>query len=1050
MKFLLQNSHHRWFMPSFASCFFTFLFFVFLASPQLFSQDWSIRHFGTDEGLPGNITYKTIQDEIGYMWIPTNNGIVRFDGKEFKSYNSPLIKNNEILRCRSIQGGIWLQNFSGKVFVIRNDKIFDFNPNGILDNKTVVDLLEDQFGQLLLLVSCSSGKIELFVVNQNNKDNIPSIKKVELPQAIRGNMRLYLKKMDQSVFIIGNQHILEYHADSNAISTVSFNEDLSYPLPVKLQNRHLICYKNRHQATPQYAEYKNQKWEKLNLPFSPHPAIINGVFQDTKSRIWTYGDELILWDSNFRPIKNLTKSINEQHVNEIQEDREGNIWISTNGDGLYVVYNSPFIQYNEKNSNLPSNYIFDLDGDQNGNVFLISHPGWLTRMQGDQLKDHLSISDSKSEMYDVMISKNNEVLVSLEDTYFFDVDSRQNNTSLRRTGNLNFGAKRYYETSDEELFLVSGGGILSFLDSTIMIAEPFKDAGIKVYCLLKDKQNSLILGSNKGIYSMQLQGKKELSKQCTVPIKSLNQNKALCSIPQMKAINLDFLIKRNQLNKNLIIRHAGSLLKKHYFKDSLTIDYYTADIKKAADETIWVATRSNGLYQIKNNKIIHHYTASETGLSSNICNRIFIDSNNLIWLATVNGLNRVDPRQKIVRKISVDDGLNSNHVTSVYKNKTKIYVGTAKGLTVFSENDIKQTAPPPSVMLRDIKINEKDTLLQASYDLKWSQNSLYIGFIAPFFQGKISYQYRLKGAFSNWIQTTDNYARFAELNPGKYIFEVNSKSKDGQVSKELASVEIRIRPHPLKSALAYLLYGLFVCCTLGFIYWWRIRQIKRREAEKTVINKKFAELELQALQAQMNPHFVFNAMNAIQNYIAQQDVHQANKYLSDFGKLMRLFLDSTRKKYIYIDEEIELLQLYLKLEKLRFREKIDIIFNISPSLERDIEIPSLILQPFIENAINHGLSNKAENGTLKINMDQEENHINITIEDDGVGREQAAKIKQKSFKAYESYGMKIVEERLATLDLIDDYKVKIEIVDLKNEATEPIGTRVAIQIPVID
>lgn len=1040
----LQIRFYPWFIRLFASWYFV-LFLV--PSSHLNAQEWSIQHFGTDEGLPGNITYRIIQDDIGYIWIPTNNGIARFDGKDFKAYNSPLIKNNEILKCRSIQGSIWLLNWAGKVYIVHHDEILEFNPNGLLNNKTVVDFIEDHTGQIMLLLLSPEYGLEILFVEQWNSDSDRKTKQINLPDIDYFNLRLYLKKIDQSVFIIGNQEIKEYRPETHTFQDKIFEEQMVFNIPVKFQNQELISYKEDMQHPPLFKKYQNGNWKNLPISFSPDQGEIRGVFQDHQSRIWTYGDELVLWDSSFQFIENLTSSINHQRINEIEEDREGNIWISTNGDGVYVFYNSPFIQYNKKNSALPGNYIFDVDGDHNGNIFLISHPSSLLSMSDGLLSDPMHVSNSKLEMYDLMVSSKNEVIVSLGGTHFFQTNQEEKGTNLNRKGSFQYVGKRYYETRDGELFFLTGGVILSFKDSIFMISEPFIDAGAKEYCLLKDANDRLIIGTNKGVYSLTNHSSILGTKECTIPIKKTTIN---CYIPQAKTLNLDFLINRNQITQQLDVYKSKSKVSKHYFEDSLTIDYYMSDIKEGPDGALWLATKSNGLYQVENNKIVEHYTASETGLSSNICNRIFIDSSNTVWLATVGGLNQIDPKQKQIRKITIDDGLSSNHVTSVYKHQSTIYVGTAKGLTVFDEKDIKPRLPPPPVMLRDIRINEQDTVLESSYNLKWNQNSLNIGFIAPFFQGKINYQYRLKGAFDNWIQTSDNYVRFAELNPGKYTFEVKSKSKDGQESAQLASLDIRIRPHPLQSTLAYMLYGLLFFSLLGFVFWWRIRQIKRQEAEKTAINKKFAELELQALQAQMNPHFVFNAMNAIQNYIAQQDVHKANSYLSEFGKLMRMFLDSTRKKYIYIEEEIELLQLYLKLEKLRFREKITVIFDVDPDLEQDIEIPSMILQPFLENAINHGLSHKAENGTLTISMIQEENRVKITIEDDGIGREAANKIKQKSFKGYESYGMKIVEERLATLDMIDDYKIKIDITDLKDETNKPLGTRVTVQIPIID
>ncbi len=224
------------------------------------------------------------------------------------------------------------------------------------------------------------------------------------------------------------------------------------------------------------------------------------------------------------------------------------------------------------------------------------------------------------------------------------------------------------------------------------------------------------------------------------------------------------------------------------------------------------------------------------------------------------------------------------------------------------------------------------------------------------------------------------------------------------------------------------------------------------EAQKAAeaANKSKIELELRALQMQMNPHFVFNALNSIQSYVMNQDSLTANVYLSKFSRLIRLFLDSSRSKFIPLAEEISLLTLYMELEKIRFENKFDFEMTIDAHVNKYIEIPTMILQPFIENAINHGLRYKHQRGILSVRFYTEQGYLICKIEDDGVGRANANKIQSKTNKGYQSQGLKITTERLITYNKINDanivFSISDKILNPKNPNDE-VGTVIEIRFP---
>jgi len=217
-----------------------------------------------------------------------------------------------------------------------------------------------------------------------------------------------------------------------------------------------------------------------------------------------------------------------------------------------------------------------------------------------------------------------------------------------------------------------------------------------------------------------------------------------------------------------------------------------------------------------------------------------------------------------------------------------------------------------------------------------------------------------------------------------------------------------------------------------------------RERELLAANKKIGELKLMALRSVMNPHFIFNALNSIQFFIAKNDRLNAINYLSTFSKLIRGILTNSVKNKIRLADEIELLQHYVNLELVRFEDKFVCVFEVSPDLDLDnIEIPSLLIQPYVENAILHGLYNKSGKGRLSIRVRDDRDQVLFEIEDDGIGREAARKLRQQNFPQHKSMGTVLTEERLKLIN--EDDEAAYQVVDLFEDG-KAAGTLVKIWI----
>jgi sensor histidine kinase YesM len=225
---------------------------------------------------------------------------------------------------------------------------------------------------------------------------------------------------------------------------------------------------------------------------------------------------------------------------------------------------------------------------------------------------------------------------------------------------------------------------------------------------------------------------------------------------------------------------------------------------------------------------------------------------------------------------------------------------------------------------------------------------------------------------------------------------------------------------------------------------------KNMEIELVQAKQKQAEIEMRALRAQMNPHFIFNSLNSINKYILKSDNTNASKYLTRFAKLIRLILDNSNSKEVALSDELDALKLYIEMESLRFANKFLYEITVAENVPADtLQVPPLIIQPYVENAIWHGLLHKESGGRLSVSIKETDDHmLQCTIEDNGIGRERAKELKSKSATTNKSLGMKLTEERISMLNQNTSLNASIQIIDLESNTGEATGTKVILTIPV--
>ena len=366
---------------------------------------------------------------------------------------------------------------------------------------------------------------------------------------------------------------------------------------------------------------------------------------------------------------------------------------------------------------------------------------------------------------------------------------------------------------------------------------------------------------------------------------------------------------------------------------------------------------------------------------------------------------------------------------------------------------LKNDTIPPVVFVNNIKINGVDTSILNYYELNHNENTVELN-ISGVFGGKseLQYKYILEGKETKWNYTTNTNMYYTSLIPGNYTFKIVAMSDGGVWSKVPAVITFSINP-PIYKSFWFLFAIIFlVIAILLLITFFSYRKAQRRKTLFEEGKKKVLLSELHALRSQMNPHFIFNTLSSIQSFITKNNSREAVNYLSKFSKLMRGTLENTQKQKIPIKDEIETLELYMDLEKLRLNNKFD--YQIIIDREIDIqfeEIPPMLIQPYIENAIWHGISHKEGKGIIKICFILEnENLLKCEIIDDGVGRKKASEIKnsQRHQEKNKSFGMSITKDRLEIINSLKDSKLNVNIIDLNNNNNTPSGTKIEIFIPL--
>jgi ligand-binding sensor domain-containing protein len=473
-------------------------------------------------------------------------------------------------------------------------------------------------------------------------------------------------------------------------------------------------------------------------------------------------------------------------------------------------------------------------------------------------------------------------------------------------------------------------------------------------------------------------------------------------------------------------------------------------ISVLADESYFVGTKDAGLFYCKGNSIIKEI-AAEQGLLSSSVRCIIPRADGNIWIGTSAGLQLLSPNFTVLVNINSKVGLPENEVNDVVESGDTVWVATSGGIFKFQLSKMYNQRVVPRLYINQLLVDGKPRSISElpSIEFNYKENNIKIAYTGVSLRGGtgLLYRYKLKINDAKWNYTTATELDFPQLSPGEYFFVVQVQSVSGIWSTSQVLSFTITPPFWQLFWVKGITVALIVVLLIQFFIIFRKRQVIKQE-KQLAFTRQLEQLRLQALQAQMNPHFMFNVMGSIQHFILNNDADNASSYLTRFSRLLRNVLEHSSHERITFDQEIETLRLYLQLESLRMER-----FSFEISCDKkltpiSILIPPMIIQPYVENAIWHGLKHKKNERKFFLRFKLgDENQLIVEVEDNGVGRKAAGEIRARNqLYSHNSKGMVLIEQRIKAIHHLYAQLITVRTEDLFDVEGNASGTRVTLII----
>ncbi len=970
-----------------------------LISGNIYAQTPAEYGFQPVDNTPSEQVYDILPDRKGFVWIGHELGISRYDGISFTSYYHPkqsLLGTANLIEDR--QGRIWCRNFNGQVFYIDRERM---------------KLLETDIPNLWLspfvvmgdtLFASSNKGFFIYDINRRRYRIINTT-----PEVIWTSSGIYrdIFTDGKSVFILiatdNKKYVLKYQNGKLKRFRNSVNSDYNAIINA---NETAILLKG--EIPSSYFSHFNIQGDELIH------AGINYLGDSTPFlRASRNGDHIWIhtWKQSFR--SDSTDTIRNLILRDIITDEEGNTWGASSIHGLLLKKRKPewelYTAFAEKGKRISH---LDTFG---GKIIAATIHGELLISDTSGFKPELTIPLTKTITGGFL---SGDYLLIYGQNYIAVL-------------NKQFRIVRYIPVGGNLLDACRVDGYSVFATHQGMIAMGH-------HILPPDSSNTQpppdIIQSHFSYDNMNgtyqhIQGKRI---------------RTLCYLESQKTLYAGI--------SNGLYVYTGDMTDEILFNNAPIHAYSLIRYK----DKVYAGTLNNGILVLKNGKVIRQLDTKEGLLSASVLK--LKKSGSHLWILGQKDIQLYDMEQGRFVSIHTLPPVKGTQVYDLLELQDKLYISTVKGIYITRINTSGKESPLPRQYLLSVIVNSSDTIYNNA-SLPWQKNSLQFNLAGLYYYdaGRVFFRYRLLSgsADTNWKVNPpgQNTISFSYLPPGKYRLEAVAQTSTGLMATNKITFSFIINK-PWWFQLWFII-SVITALSLLIIIIIRNRIRNRKKAHRRIIEKlqyekALNESELKALKSQMNPHFIFNSLNTIQEMFMWGNKNDANEQLSNFATLTRLILNVSGKKSIPLSTETDILKKYLELEKMRFQENFSYEIIMDEEVDEGyIHIPPMIIQPFVENSIKHGLLHKEGEKKLSIifQLIPGDEYIACIIRDNGIGRKKAAEIREAANYNYNSFSTEATKKRLQLISKNINDQILVTYTDLKDETGAATGTSVRIMIP---
>lgn len=976
-----------------------------------------------------------MQDSYGYIWASTLSGLTRYDGESYVHYvkSDSIDGLPEVFAYCSFEdkyNNIWIALYDYGLAILDRDantfkwiKSDTLNPNGLHLSK-IKTIAKDNNGNIYFLGEDGIQRVKLKtesyadLIFEFQKDFLPTIKEeivgFSLLNDNKGKFWIGGRKAFYTIDSSGKGERASDAVDDLSVITQSILEDSKGDIYIVRGGQPLLKY-----------DSVSNSYEKDEKVIYPNLNMLSIV--DADDHLWTFirPGKVLKYDLHNKSLTKFSSfdlpfNIYGSYFRSPFVSKEGTLWLAGAG-------NFPF-QHQPKTHKEISPVLYDKTKMESSSCVYVDENNVYIGQLLDGIKIINKVDGSirkltkeNSLLFDnriyqiIEVDKNRLVILGRSGVYVYDKLVQKITKAKRFNSLIRCG---YYAGKD--IMWVSGETRRIFkLDLNDMSATSIFDSNDNlpethtVTQIVEDRDGTIWIGGRyQGLYHYDPKSEE-------------------CNIYSQDAIDPKY-----KLNTSMI--------------EALHID---------DDGDVWIGGRSGINIINRKSETIKSIGFADGLRHVHICD-IIQDDNWNYWVMTDQDISRIDKKSKKITTYDSKDGFMNGqyYYRSFGMYDGQIYAAGNIGVDRFNPSEMKINPEPPQLILSEINVMGKpyqsDISIEKLDKIYVDHNENFIDlkvlplhFVAP---DKNEISYKIEESHQEYINIGNRRSiSLSGLGPGTHTVFVKGSNSDG-VWSESKKISIEVAYPWWRTWVFYL--GTILM--FGIITWlllkWYLDKERKKQEENKRITSQMAELELKALSSQMNPHFLFNSLNSVKSLINQNKNKEASSYITRYSKLVRQILNNSRSKFVRLQDEIDVIELYLDLEKMRLGNSFLYVINIEDGVGADfIEVPPSILQPYVENSIWHGLMNK-ETGDkhLSISIGKKEDFIEIRIIDNGIGRKAAKLIQSDSVLKKKSLGTLISKERINLLSDVYGYESSVEIIDLKDEDGNASGTEVKILLQI--